>query len=233
MNEARSVKGSTTKPLAIGLALACLFFAGSAGAGQDQEGPALGTPQQKLSYALGMVLGNQFRDQGIEVDVEVYVRGLEDALSGGATRLTPAEARAAVNRLQGGLKRSPALPATETPSEIAVSFKLDPRLTRGMYMGDRWVSPPTYTRVQSGDALVVEARAETQNTSGQKGAASPTWASGNTAVLKVSPSTGRDVLLTVVGEGRTDLTLNEGDVSKALSVEVVRQEGVLRVDISQ
>jgi hypothetical protein len=35
-------------------------------------------------------------------------------------------------------------------TDIAVVFKLDPRLTAGLYMGDRWVSPPTYSTVHPG-----------------------------------------------------------------------------------
>ena len=28
--------------------------------------------------------------------------------------------------------------------KLVVAFRLDPELTRGMFMGDRWVTPPTY-----------------------------------------------------------------------------------------
>jgi hypothetical protein len=36
-------------------------------------------------------------------------------------------------------------------ADIAVSYQLDPRLTRASYMGSRWVSPPTYVRVGGGE----------------------------------------------------------------------------------
>ncbi len=42
---------------------------------------------------------------------------------------------------------------------IHVSFKLDPGLTRGTYMGERWISPPSYDSVQTGGTYTVEVRA--------------------------------------------------------------------------
>jgi hypothetical protein len=125
-----------------------------------QDAPALAGPKEKLSYALGMSLGRQFRSQSIEVDPDVYVRGLRDALSGGKTLLTETEARSAVNALQGELKKKQAAPtAPGALTGIAISFKMDPRITRGMYMGDRWISPPTFTSTfQEGKETIVEAR---------------------------------------------------------------------------
>jgi hypothetical protein len=38
-------------------------------------------------------------------------------------------------------------PASGSLTAVNIVFKLDPRLSRGLYMGDRWVSPPTFTQV--------------------------------------------------------------------------------------
>jgi hypothetical protein len=41
------------------------------------------------------------------------------------------------------------------------------------------------------------------------------------------------VEITVLKEGQSDLTVTSGGVSKKLTVKAVRQQGSLRVDISQ
>jgi hypothetical protein len=232
MIDARTVARIARRERWLALALAALVPVTALAAAE--QGGALDTSEKKLSYALGQVLGNQFRDQRVEVDLELYMRGLRDALSGGGTLLSPSEARAAVNQLQGRLKQGRSAPrATPAAAEIAVSFRLDPRLTRSMYMGDRWVSPPTYSRVQEGDALVVEARAEPRDPRGRALDAHPTWETGDADLIQVDPPQGREVRLTVLREGRTDLTLTAGKASRKLSVEALRRDGRLQVNITQ
>jgi FKBP-type peptidyl-prolyl cis-trans isomerase FklB len=51
----------------------------------------LGDDRARASYALGMMLGHNFQQQGIDVDLDVLLRGLKDTESGGQTLLTTAE----------------------------------------------------------------------------------------------------------------------------------------------
>jgi len=81
------------------------FLAGSAVA---QDAPALKSQKEKLSYALGMDLGNQFRKQATDVDPALLYQGLKDALAGGKTLLTEEEARAAIAVLQNELAKKQA-----------------------------------------------------------------------------------------------------------------------------
>src|SRR3990172_9543958 len=67
-------------------------------------------------------------------------------------------------------------------ANIKVIFKLDPSLTRGMYMGDRWVSPPTYTSSQSGKTATIEAKV-----SGFNKGIKPTWTPSDPKMVKVTP----------------------------------------------
>jgi FKBP-type peptidyl-prolyl cis-trans isomerase FklB len=67
--------------------------------------PTLKTDKEKLSYALGMDLGKQFRTQSVEIDPDLFRQGLGDALSGGKTLLTEEEVRAAIASLQEKLKQ--------------------------------------------------------------------------------------------------------------------------------
>ena len=125
--------------------LAALMLVASAVHGQDV--PASMTETEKLSYALGMSLGDQLAKQGVDLDVAMYARGLTDALSGSPTALTEPEARALVTGLQRTLRARQAAVLSErtAPAEasksaatgadaaatsavpaIHVSFKLDP-----------------------------------------------------------------------------------------------------------
>jgi FKBP-type peptidyl-prolyl cis-trans isomerase len=65
-----------------------------------QEAPALTTEQAKLSYAMGMDLGNQLKIQALSIDPAVFSRGLEDAMAGRKTLMTVEEVKAVINDLQ-------------------------------------------------------------------------------------------------------------------------------------
>ena len=60
----------------------------------------LKTPKDKLSYALGMNLGNNLHKETVDIDAAIVLRGLKDALAAGKTLLTEDEARAALTQLQ-------------------------------------------------------------------------------------------------------------------------------------
>ncbi|HYL15067.1 MAG TPA: FKBP-type peptidyl-prolyl cis-trans isomerase [Terriglobales bacterium] len=70
-----------------------------------QNTATLKTPKDKQSYALGMDLGNQLRRMSIEVDPDLFSKGLKDSLSGSKTLLTEEEVRAAISELQAEAKR--------------------------------------------------------------------------------------------------------------------------------
>ena len=200
-----------------------------------QDAPALAGPKEKLSYALGMSLGKQFRSQSIEVDPDVYLQGLKDALSGGKTLLTEPEARAAVNALQGELKKKRAAPkAPGALTGIAVSFKQDPRLTKGLYMGERWVSPPVYQpAVQEGKTLTVEARVHGVDAKGNKMKITPKWTPSDPGMVAVTPGEGSEVKIAVKRAGKSTLKVAAPGASKELSIKATEEGDVLRVEITQ
>src|SRR4030095_3420055 len=61
---------------------------------------ALETEQAQLSYALGMNQAAGLRNNSIDVDAELYSRGLRDALAGDKTLLTKEQSRAIVAGLK-------------------------------------------------------------------------------------------------------------------------------------
>lgn len=88
--------------LAVVLGMSCLLTCQVSG----QEKTAFKAPQDKLSYALGMDLGNTLRKQAIKVDPTIFSQGLKDALSGDKTLLTEEEVRATVTQLQNEMRNN-------------------------------------------------------------------------------------------------------------------------------
>jgi FKBP-type peptidyl-prolyl cis-trans isomerase FklB len=73
----------------IGLPLLVLL-AGSATAGEKIE---LKSDNDKLNYSVGYQLGGDFRRQEVEINPEIVVRGMQDAMSGDESLMTPKEMR--------------------------------------------------------------------------------------------------------------------------------------------
>lgn len=55
------------------------------------------TPKEKASYAMGVAVAKNIQRQGVEIDRDVLVRGLRDALAGGKLLLGEEELRAALS----------------------------------------------------------------------------------------------------------------------------------------
>src|SRR5450756_348156 len=70
------------------LGSATALFAGSTNVLTDEN--------SRVSYAIGMLTGHQWQQQGIDFDVDLYSRGIRDGKSGGATLLTAEEAQATI-----------------------------------------------------------------------------------------------------------------------------------------
>jgi FKBP-type peptidyl-prolyl cis-trans isomerase FklB len=68
------------------------------------DAPKLESAKDKLSYAIGMNIGQNLRMQNFEVDPAVITRGLNDALQGTNTALTDQEARTAITTYQQELR---------------------------------------------------------------------------------------------------------------------------------
>jgi hypothetical protein len=210
-----------------------------AGVAAAQDPPAFKSEKEKVSYALGMNLARQLRAQSIEVDPEVLSQGLRDALSRGETRLTEQEVLAIVIGIQKELKSKRAAVQSEKPGPpkdlagISVTFKLDPRLATGIYGGERWVSPPTYTKVGEGKTVTVEARAHGLDANRRPVAVIPKWTSSDPAMVTITPGERNQVTITVQRPGESSLHVTAQDASKELAIKAAYQNNVLQVDITQ
>lgn len=104
---------------------------------------------------------------------------------------------------------------------VKIAFRLDPRLTFGRYMGERWVTPPLFTQVQEfPKTLKVVARSN----------ASVSWASANPSLVTVTPTVGKQVILNVNRPGQT--TVNAGGVVLTVNAQTA-DTGALVVQITQ
>ncbi len=118
-------------------------------------------------------------------------------------------------------------------ADINVSFKLDPRLTRGLYMGDRWVSPPTYSGVQDGK-FTVDARVQGVDAKGEPVDISPKWIPSDPKMVTVSPGQGNAVQITVQRAGQSSLQVTSQGFTRTLSIKAAAYRGnAIQAEISQ
>ncbi|MDO8587931.1 MAG: hypothetical protein Q7T82_12955 [Armatimonadota bacterium] len=117
------------------------------------------------------------------------------------------------------------------PSVIKVSFKLDPRVTRGMYMGDRWISPATYTIIQPGKQATVDAMAQLVESKDRLTKISPKWTPSDPAMVSVTPGQGHQVKITILRPGESKLKVESRGLCRELVVKASYRDGAMRVDI--
>jgi len=65
-----------------------------------EENLVLKNQKDKVSYSIGMAMGKDFKKQSIEIDPDILLKGLKDALSGGKVLLTDQEMTEAINGLR-------------------------------------------------------------------------------------------------------------------------------------
>ena len=78
--------------------------AAKTGAAKTAAPLTLNTQKQKLSYAIGMSIGKNFKRDSVEIDSAVFLRGLKDAMAGNKLLLTDDEAKAAITQLQAEVR---------------------------------------------------------------------------------------------------------------------------------
>lgn len=66
--------------------------------------PPFTDTKDKVSYMLGMNMGRSLKQSGVEINPQRYLDGLKDALGGGKTLLTEAEARDVMQAFQKDLR---------------------------------------------------------------------------------------------------------------------------------
>lgn len=125
-----------------------------------------------------------------------------------------------------------AAPAVLT--KIDVSFKLDPRLTQGLYMGERWTSPPTHSVSQPAWPANVDASVRGTDATGRPVRIQPRWASSDPEIVAVTPPEGASaVTIAVLRPGEARLRVTAGGRSKELTIHAIQNEKDVLVEIAQ
>lgn len=118
--------------------------------------------------------------------------------------------------------------------DIQTSFKLDTRLTKSLYMGERWVSPPTYSGArQQGNAYIVEARAHGIDAMGRRFAISPDWIPSDPEMVSLSPAEDKTVKIRVQRAGESTLNVTAHGLSRELLIKATSTGSGMQVKISQ
>jgi hypothetical protein len=201
--------------------------------------PVFKSELEKASYAIGLNLARQLKTIASDLDDRALMQGFNDGRSAdGKSRLTKQEITTTLASLrktyQQKLKAAHAgagTPVTDVPG-LSVLFKMDPRLTNS-YGGDRWVSPPTYTRVGDATSAVIEARAQARSANPGVKAASPQWTASDPEMVQVTPGKGGDVTITVKRPGTSNIRITSGEMTKELAVKAETRDNALQVAISQ
>lgn len=118
-------------------------------------------------------------------------------------------------------------------ASIGLSFKLDRRLTQGVYLGDLWVSPPTFTIVQPGTSAIISARAKALDSQGGAVSAVPYWNVLDPEMVTISPPQGGEVAIAIGRPGQSRIEVEAEGVSSRLLVRASNQDGAIRVDITR
>jgi FKBP-type peptidyl-prolyl cis-trans isomerase FklB len=85
----------------LALAVCCLLLASPVAAGEKIE---LKSQKDKSSYAIGLDMGNSLKKSEIDVNPDILVKGLKDALAGGKQLMTDQEIKETIVALQKDLQ---------------------------------------------------------------------------------------------------------------------------------
>lgn len=179
--------------------------------------------------------------EGRRPGAEVVARGPPlDAIRAPSFAGAPAEAsppRPGPPRAAGETQPGPPQGAAEVPASgdvrLQFAFRLDPRLTRSLHMGDRWVSPPKYSRTGDSSLLTIRARARVVGDGPPRAPAGALWMASEPDMIAFTPDRGDEVEVVVLRAGESWITVNTGEVRGALRVKASPAGGRLRVDIAQ
>lgn len=85
--------------------LAAALLGLCAAAGALAGGDPLATPQQKISYATGVMTARQFMKNEVPFDMDLMIEGLKDGLAGGDVRMGEKELKAVLQAMSSDIAR--------------------------------------------------------------------------------------------------------------------------------
>ncbi|RPI31414.1 MAG: hypothetical protein EHM70_11565 [Chloroflexota bacterium] len=106
----------------------------------------------------------------------------------------------------------------ENEIAIQVFYKLDPRLTGGVHMGVRWVSPPLYNIISEEGSYTIVSRVEGISALGEWNVIASEWESTNPALVTVTPLYDNMVAIQIRGQGTATLNVSAAGFNQTLYV---------------
>jgi len=70
-----------------------------------EEAPLLKTQKDKANYAIGVNMIGNIKQQGVEIDLDLVIKGMKDAQSGGKLLLTDEEIRTGIDQYQTAVRQ--------------------------------------------------------------------------------------------------------------------------------
>jgi hypothetical protein len=136
--------------------------------------------------------------------------------------------------------RRPDLPAAHVgrvvpiPEQFVVAFRLDPSLTRGMYLGDRWVSPPRYQAAQPGRRYTLQAKMQRVDPRSERSDVTSEFRSLDPELIQVTPGDKpNEWSLVVNGPGAGRVVASAGPKTRVLNVHAWEVQNGMQVEITQ
>ena len=131
--------------------------------------------------------------------------------------------------------RKPAAIATPTMPEprVVVSFRMDPAVMRGHYLGDRWVSPETFAFAQPGKAYVVQAKVQTLEPDGTRTDLGGAWTTPDPGMISIARGADGVATITVRQAGEGAIVATAAGVEKRMRVRATQHPDAMEVAITQ
>ena len=123
--------------------------------------------------------------------------------------------------------------AAKPETRTVVSFRLDPRVTRGLFLGDRWVSPPVFHFAQSGKQYVVQAKLQSVDAQDQYVDLNGNWSTDDPDMIAITRHELGEVTVVVRRAGEARLFVAAGGETKTLLVQARQTDDAMDVSISQ
>jgi hypothetical protein len=135
----------------------------------------------------------------------------------------------------GAVKEKPEITrAADCPlKDFKLIFKQDPRLTRSLYMGDRWISPSRFTITGAGPECTLHAQAQGIDVQGKPVPVNADWTATDPSMVTLSPGPGKAVEITVHRVGQTTLEVASLGISKKLPLNALAYGDTIVVEVYQ
>ncbi|MFL6593342.1 MAG: hypothetical protein ACJ8GK_11635 [Luteimonas sp.] len=118
-------------------------------------------------------------------------------------------------------------------AKVAVAFKLDPELTRGMFLGERWVSPPSFLFAQPGLQYIAQGKAQYVDAAGERADVPADWATSVPDMIALTPHASGDATIVVRNPGDGEFTVATRYGTKRVQVHARQVGDGMQVDFRQ